>query len=139
MYERLTNKKEIPTTEEFLTYIGITKELYEIIDGFLINEINSTKAIKFDAHSRCWKISYHVNKEYACDIIAENGAFTIVTRLSEDSINQIYKGVSLYAKECIDNSPFRHSGWIEYRISNIEHIESAKMILRVRTSRKQKG
>lgn len=139
VYERLTNKNEIPTIEEFSAYIGKAKELFEIIDDFLINKINSEKMIKFDAHSRCWKMTYHIKKEYVCDIVAENDAFTVVTRLSDKSVNEIINDVSPYAKECIGNSPYRHRGWIEYRVLHSEHIENAKMMFRVRTSRKQKS
>lgn len=137
MYERLPNKKEIPTLEEILKYIGKEKGLFENVDAFLIGEINSEKAIKFDTHSRCWKMSYHVKRKYICDIIVEKDAFTIVTRLSEEDIKKVYDDISLYAKECIDNSPFRHGGWIEYRVLAFEHLENAKIILRVRANYKQ--
>lgn len=52
MYERLLNKNEMPTMEEFLTYIRKGNELFDNIDAFLINEIKSVMMIKFDAHSR---------------------------------------------------------------------------------------
>lgn len=67
--------------------------------------------IKFDAHSRCWKVNYYRKRNYVCDIIAEKDDFTIVTRLSDESINEMYDDMSQYAKECIDNSPFRHRGY----------------------------
>ena len=35
MYERLLNKNEMPTMEEFLSHIGKEKNLFEIIDVFL--------------------------------------------------------------------------------------------------------
>ena len=44
-----------------------------------------------------------------------------------------------YTKECIDNSPFRHRGWIEYRILSLEHLKDIEKILWVRTSGKQKS
>jgi len=93
MYERLLNKNEMPTIEEFLAYIGKGKELFDSIDAFLIYEINSVKMIKFDAHSRCWKMSYHIKRKYICDIITEKDAFTIVTRLSGESIRNVYDGL----------------------------------------------
>lgn len=137
MYERLINKNEMPTIEEFLVHIGKGKELFGSIDAFLINEINSSKMIKFDAHSRCWKMSYHIKRKYICDIITEKDAFTIVTRLSEESIRNVYDGLLPYAKECIDNSPFRHRGWIEYRVLSALHLEDIKTMLQIRANDKQ--
>lgn len=134
MYERLINKNEMPTIDELLVYIGKAKELFDSIDAFLINEINSSKMIKFDAHSRCWKMSYHIKRKYICDIITEKDAFTIVTRLSEESIRNVYDGLLSYAKECIDNSPFRHRGWIEYRVLSALHLEDIKTMLQIRAN-----
>lgn len=136
MYERLINKNEMPTIEEFLVYIGKGKELFDSIDAFLINEINSVKLIKFDAHSRCWKMSYHIKRKYICDIITEKDAFTIVTRLAEESIRNVYDGLLPYAKECIDNSPYRHRGWIEYRVLSDLHLEDIKTMLQIRANDK---
>lgn len=137
MYERLLDKNVKPTMEEFVAHIGIGKELFENIDAFLINELNLEKEIKFDAHSRCWKINFRVKRKYICDIIAEKDAFTIVTRLSEENIEKVYDDISLYANKCIDNSPFRHRGWIEYRVLCFEHLEDAKTILKNRAKCKQ--
>ena len=134
MYERLLNKIEMPTIEEFLAFIGRGKELFDSIDAFLLNEINSVKMIKFDAHSGCWKISYYIKRKYICDIIAEKNAFTIVTRLSEESIRNVYDGLLPYAKECIDNSPYRHRGWIEYRVLSDSHLEDIKTMLQIRAN-----
>ncbi|WP_029505001.1 DUF3788 family protein [Lachnoclostridium phytofermentans] len=137
MYERLSNKNEKPTMEEFLAYIGEGKELFDNVDAFLLNDINSVKMIKFDAHSRCWKISYHVKSKYICDIITEKDTFTIVTRLSDESIRNVYDGLLPYAKECIDNSPYRHKGWIEYRVLSAIHLDDIKTMLQIRANYKQ--
>ena len=134
MYERLLNKNEMPTMEEFLAFIGKRKELFDSIEAFLINEIKSVNMIKFDAHSRCWKISYHIKRKYICDIITEKDAFTIVTRLSEESIRNVYDGLLPYAKECIDNSPYHHIGWIEYRVLSALHLEDIKTMLQIRAN-----
>ena len=134
MSERLLNKNEIPTTEGFLSHIGQAKELYADIDVFLIDDIKAQNMIKFDAHSSCWKMSYHVKRKYICDIIAEKDAFTIVTRLSGEDIEKIYEEVTTYSKKYIDNSPYRHRGWIEHRVLESEHLESAKIILQARAN-----
>lgn len=139
MYARLTAKDSAPTAEEFTSHIGSKKELFACVDGFLVHGFGADTALKFDAHSQCWKINYRAKKEYICDIIAESDAFTFVTRLSEESIQSIYESVSAYAKECIDKSPFRHRGWIEYRVLEAYHLDDIQQLAQIRTSGKQKS
>ena len=134
MYERLLDKNVTPSQEEFLAHIGPCKESFEALRSFLKEEIGAGEALKFDAHSRCWKMAYHIKRKYICDLIAEKDAFTLVTRLSEESIGGMNGILSPYAKDCIESSPYRHGGWIEYRILNTAHIEDAKTMLLCRKS-----
>lgn len=136
MYERLLDKNVKPTIEEFMAHIGIEKELFENIDVFLMNELDSGKILKIGAHDRCWQMSYHRKRKYICDIISEKNSFTVVTRLSEENLKQVYDDVLPYTKDCIDNSPYRHRGWVEYRVLNTEHLKDAKLILQVRVNNK---
>lgn len=63
MYERLKNKNEVPTIEECMDHIGTSKELFETVDTFLLDEIKSIKKIGFSAHDKCWGTGYHVKRE----------------------------------------------------------------------------
>lgn len=134
MYERILNKNIEPTIEQFLTHIGITKSLFTNIDTFLIEELHTDKKLGFSAHDQCWGMGYHIKRKFVCGINAEKDAFTIITRLSEEKINDLYVNVSPYTKDCIDKSPYRHRGWIEYRVLDINHIKDAKLILRIRAN-----
>ncbi|MDF2588522.1 MAG: hypothetical protein K0S41_2363 [Anaerocolumna sp.] len=60
MYDRLKNKNEVPTIEECIEHIGTCKELFEIVNTFLLDEIKSINKIGFSAHDRCWGLGYHV-------------------------------------------------------------------------------
>lgn len=106
MYERLIPKNQMPTLEEYLSHIGKEKDLFDAIDAFLVDDLISVRVLKFDAHSRCWKMNHSANKEYICDIIPEKDAFTIVTRLSEENLKMAYDDVSQYAQKCIDKALF---------------------------------
>jgi hypothetical protein len=77
-------------------------------------------------------MSYHIKRKYICDIFTEEDSFTIVTRLSEESIRSVYDDFLPYIKECIDNSPYRHRGWIGCRILSASHLENIKTVLQVR-------
>ena len=140
MYERLSNKNETPTMGELLTHIGKANEMFEITDNYLTDELKTTeKKIYFDAHDKGWAISYHAKKDYMCNIVMEKDAFLFVTRLSEENLKKAYDELSTHAKECIDSSPYRHRGWIEYRVFEMKNLEEAKILLQIRTSGKQKS
>ena len=139
MYERLSNKKEVPTMEAFVSHTGTATSLFHAMNDYIMNALATETKLYFDAHDKGWGIRYHAKKEYVCDIIAEKDAFLLVTRLSEDNLNNLYERATLYAKACIDSSPYKHRGWIEYRVLDTENIEESKMILQVRTSGKQKS
>jgi len=139
MYERLSNKKEMPVMDEFIAHIETAIPLFHTMNDYIMNVLAAETKLYFDAHDKGWGIRYHAKKEYVCDIIAERDAFLLVTRLSEDNLNKLYEAGTLYMKECIDSSPYRHRGWIEYRVTDAEKIEEAKTMLQIRTSGKQKS
>jgi len=125
---------------ELLAHIGKAKEMFELIDNYLTDELKATeKKIYFDVHDKGWAISYHAKKDYLCNIVMEKNAFIFVTRLSDGNIKKACGDVSAYAKECIDNSPYRHRGWIEYRMLEIKNLKDAKILLQIRVSGKQKS
>ena len=136
MYERLSNKQETPTMEEFISHIGKSDEFFIIIDNYLRDKFATEIKIYFDVHDKGWAISYHSKylskKTYLCNIVAEKDAFLFVTNLKEENLNRFYETATKYAKECIDNSPYRHRGWIEYRVVSAENLEEAKTIFQSR-------
>jgi|LSQX01.2.fsa_nt_gb hypothetical protein len=139
MFERLKDKNIIPTIEESMEHIGLSKGLFDVLDAFLINELNAGKEIKFSAHDRCWSMDYRTPKNAICGLYFEKDAIMAVVRLDNDGIDNVYNNLTPYTKNCIDNSPYRHRGYIEYRVLSSEHIEDIKTILRCRASRNQKS
>ena len=136
MYERLLDKKTSRTPADFIAHIGTAAELFQNLDDFFINELNSEGTLTFDSHSQCWSTVYRRKKKYIGNVLAEKDAFTVVTRIPEDDLLKIYEDVSPYTKDCIDKSPCRHGGWIEYRVFSSVHLEDAKTILHCRASGK---
>ena len=134
MYERLTDKNKEPTMDEFLDNMGICRELFEDIDGFLVNELNLEKTLRFQrADADSWSIKYNRKTKYFCDITSEKDAFTVTMRLSDDQIQRAYKIVNSYAKERLDNyHRTSNGGWVQYRVLNMEHLIDAKKILVIR-------
>ena len=136
MYERLSDKNNMPTMEEFITHIGVCRESFENIDLFLANELNAEKVLRYsnDSNVRGWGVKYNKKSKYFCDIIAEKNAFVVVIRLSDDQIKRIYEEISPYAKECLNNyHRTSNGGWVQYQVLNAEHLVDAKKILEVRS------
>lgn len=132
MHERLTDQNTTPTLEAFVANMGNAKTLFDQLDAFLINDLSTEKQLKLDAHSRCWKISYHRKRKYIGDVLSEKDSFTVVTRLSQESLEKMKDSLLPYTNACIANRPYFHRGWIEYRVLAADHLNDAKVLLRVR-------
>jgi len=129
MSQRMSNKHETPTIEEFISHIGKAAELFLTVDNHLKENFPSEFKMYFDGHDKGWAISYHSKylskKTYLCNIVAEKDSFLFVTNIKLENLNKLYETVTNHAKECIDKSPYRDRGWIEYRVYNIENLEEA--------------
>jgi len=133
MFERLSDKKIIPVNEELLLHMGETRKFFEIIDEYLKNDLNAEEKVYFDVHDKGWAVGFRSKKDkYICNIVAEKDAFLFVTGLSAEKLEEFYENCTEYAKKCIENSPYRHSGWIEYRVIDEKSLDEAKVILQNR-------
>ena len=140
----LSDKNEIPALSDLLTHMETAAAAFETIDTYLTTELNaSEKKIYFDVHDKGWAISYHKQKLskkiYICNIVVKKDFFIFVTRLSEENIQKAYQDISTNAKEQINASPYRHRGWIEYRVTAAENPDDVKTFLQLRLSGNQKS
>jgi hypothetical protein len=143
MYERLNDNAIKPNLQEAMEFIGSSKELFENIDNFLVNELNADKEIEFSGHDKCWGMGYHVKEKPICGIYFEKDAVFVVVgfSLAKDNIKgfeNMYNSLSPYAKMCVDNSPWRHVGFVEYRVLTTEHLDDLIIMLNCRANQKQK-
>ena len=143
MYERLNDINTKPNYEEALRFINSSKDLFESIDNFLVDELNAGKEIGFSAHDKCWGIDYQVNEKLLCGIYFEKDSVFVVVKfsLAKDNIKgfeNMYNSLSPYAKMCVDSSPWRHVGFVEYRVLTAEHIDDLITMLKCRANEKQK-
>ena len=143
MYERLNDINTKPKCEEALRFIGASKHLFESIDNVLVNELHAKKEISFSAHDKCWGIDYKANKKLSCEIGFEKDSVFIVAKLglakgNIKNFENMYDSLSPYAKICVDSSPWRHVGFVEYRVLTAEHIDDLIIMLNCRVNEKQK-
>ena len=143
MFERLTDINIKPNYGQAIELIGTKKGLFEDIEKFIIDELNAEKEIGFSSHDKCWGIDYQVNKKLICGIYFEKDSVFVVIKfsLAKDNIKDfenMYNSLSPYAKMCVDSSPWRHVGFVEYRVLAPEHIDDLIIMLKCRANERQK-
>ena len=139
MYEKLSDKKCMPTMEEFISHIGTCKDLFENMSSFVTNELNAEMSLRFssDKSVRGWGLGFKSKSNYFGEIVAEKNALLIVMRLTDEQMKKAYEVVLPYAQECLNNCGRTHNGgWVQYRVSNIEELDDVKKILIIRNKTK---
>ena len=72
-------------------------------------------------------------KKLICNIFAENGAFTVMMRLTNAQYETIYDEMNKYTQEVIDKKyPCGNGGWIQYRVICQENYEDIRKLLEVK-------
>ena len=134
MYERMLDKQQEPTYEEFIEYCGKCKNLFEKVDVFLMEELKIEKLMRFPyGNSYGWGMKYFIKNKHVCDIFDEKDAFTIMLRLTDTKFEKIYNEVAPYTRECIDNKYRCGSwGWIHYRVLTEQNLEDVKKMLQIK-------
>lgn len=131
MYERLLNKQEKPTMEEMEKYCGECETLFSSFNEWLTSTFNTESKQVFPyGNSYGWGIGHYKNKKLMCNIFVEQGAFTVMMRLTNKQYDAVYERVSKYTQEYIDNKyPCGDGGWIQYRVTNKEQLEDIQVLL----------
>lgn len=137
LFIRLSDKDRIPTMEELIAHMGNCRDLFEVLDNFLIDDLHAERVIRYskDSQARGWGIKYSIKAKYLGDIIAEKDAFTLMMRLSDNQIAKAHENAAPYTKDCLDHyHRTSNGGWIQYRIFNPEHLADAQRILAIRNN-----
>lgn len=134
MYERMLNKQKQPTFDEFTAHCGDCKALFEKTDVFLTGQLKAEKEMRFPYGNHYgWGMKYFIKARHICDIFAENGAFTVMLRLTDAQFNKIYDDALPKTKELIDHKyPCGSGGWIHYRVLDEQQLEDVCKMLRIK-------
>lgn len=134
MYERMLNKQELPSLEAMIMYCGENAQLFTSFLQFLQEMYQTTQEIRFPYGKYYgWSVSQRKGKKLMCDVFAEEGAFTVMLRLTNKQYDDVYKKVCSYTQEYIDNKyPCSDGGWIHYRVLCDEHLEDVKTLVSVK-------
>jgi len=139
MYERLLNKKNIPTDEDIKKHLGgesferlgemekVLRERYEIV-----------RELKFPfGNSYGWGYKYSHKFAHLCYAFFEKGAFTVMIQIGDAKVKDLesilplllLKTRELWEKRypCGENG-----GWIHYRVLNDEEMHDVIKLINVR-------
>ena len=131
MYERMLNKQEIPTREEMTAYCGENAKRFTMLNEWLVSNFGTVQTVVFPYGNHYgWGIAHKKKNKMFCNVFAENGAFTVMMRMTNKQYEAIYDQLTKYTQEFIDNKySCGEGGWIHYRVICEEHFEDAKTLL----------
>jgi hypothetical protein len=137
MYERMLDKKTVPSFEDMISYCGETGALWVELDSYFKDELNAEDSIRFPYGNKYgWSKKYSCKNKHICDVFAEKGAFMILIRISNDAIEPIYKSLSNYAKTVWDNKyPCGSGGWLNYRVTCKEQLQDLIKIIELKVKK----
>lgn len=136
MYDRMRNKKIMPTIEEMTEYCGENAELFSAINTWLSDTFQTEQKVVFPyGNNYGWGVAHRKKNKLICNVFPEENAFTVMTRLLDKQYESVYEQLQGYTKECIDNKyPCNDGGWIHYRVTCKEHFHDIQKLLSVKCS-----
>lgn len=134
MYERMLDKQTMPTIEEMTRFCGERAEMFSLLNEWLTSTFLTEKKVVFPYGKRYgWGIAHRKKNKLICNIFAEDNAFTVMIRLSDQQFQTVYDQLQKYTRKYIDNSyPCGDGGWIHYRVTCGEHFDDIKTLLTVK-------
>lgn len=140
MYERMLDKQVTPSFDEMIFYCGEAGKLWMELDEYLKDKLEMESCIRFPYGDKYgWSVKYSLKSKHICDVFAENGAFMVLIRISNDEIKLIYNTLSDYSKAVLDNKyPCESGGWVNYHITSNKPLQDLMKIIETKANKKDK-
>ena len=91
MYERMLNRQAVPTVEEMTAYCSENAERFSMINDWLTTMFHTDQKVVFPYGNKYgWGIGHYKKKKLICNIFAEDGAFTVMMRLTDAQYAAVY-------------------------------------------------
>lgn len=134
MYERMLDKQKEPTIEEMTVFCGMNAELFSSLNEWLKDTLRTEQKVVFPYGNHYgWGIAHRKKSRLICNVFAEDNAFSVMMRLSDEQCKSVYGQLQQYAQECIDEKyPCGDGGWIHYRITCKECMDDIQKLLSVK-------
>ena len=134
MYDRMLDRQNRPTFDDMTAYCGKGMELFVRINEWLSNACMTPEDIEEHLLEIFgWAVTHRKKKKLVCNVFAENDAFTVMLRLSNEQFHLVYDQVEKETQECIDNKyPCGNGGWIHYRVTSEAHFCDIQKMLEMK-------
>lgn len=138
MYERMLNKEVTLSFDEMISYCGEAGKLWMELDGYLKDKLEMEGCIRFSYVDKYgWSVKYSLKDNHICDVFAENGAFMVLIRISNDEIELIYNTLSDYSKSMLGNKyPYGSGGWVNYHVTSNKPLKDLIKIIETKANKK---
>lgn len=132
----MLDKQKEPSFDEMISYCGEVGKLWLELDGYLKDKLQMKGCIRFPYGNKYgWSVKYSIKSKHVCDVFAENGAFMVLIRMSNASMEPIYSTLSDYAKVVWDNKyPCGSGGWLNYRVTGNEQFQDILKIIETKVN-----
>ena len=134
MYERMLNKQEEPTIAQMTAYCKDCAELFTRLNEWLSDTFGTAQSVTFPYGNQYgWGIAHRKDKKLICHVFAEENAFTVMMRLSNEQFDSVYRQLRRETKEQIDHKyPCGNGGWLHYRVTCREQFDDIQTLLTVK-------
>ena len=134
MYDRMLDKRNRPAYDDMAAYCGKSMEMFIRINEWLSNVCDTTQEISFPyGNNYGWAVAHRKKKRLVCNVFAEDGAFTVMIRLSNEQFRLVYDQMKKETQERIDNKyPCGDGGWLHYRVTSESHFCDIKKMLEMK-------
>lgn len=131
MYERMLNKNETPSIQQMTAYCDATAAMFTELNEWLTAEYGTVQTVVFPyGSSYGWGISHKRKGKLVCNVFPEEGAFSVMLRMSDAKFASVYDSLGEYAKNHIENKyPCHDGGWIHYRVMDKTQFGDIKALL----------
>ena len=135
-YERLLDKKCIPTDQDILETIGDKSDLWLSIHEFIENNYDFDKELAFFSKNYGWTVRYRKSKKTLVSCFPEEGAFSallVLGRAEADKVNQIREELNEEFLSVFDNTEqLRDGRWMWLRILTRQDLDSLIKVIQIK-------
>ena len=130
----MLSKQIMPTPAEMACRCGDTAALFTGLNSWISTSFMTEEKIKFPYGNHYgWCIAHYIRTKLICNVFPEEGAFTVMLRLSDARFRTVGPQLSQYARALIDHRyPCGDGGWIHFRVTCHQHLEDIQKLLTIK-------
>lgn len=139
MYERMLNKKVIPTEDKIKEHMGEENYLRLMeLEGILNNQYDLNKELKFPfGNNYGWGFKYSHKASHLCYAFFEKETFTIMLQIGDALVpkfEKIYDSLSEYTQELWSKRyPCgKNGGWIHYQVKSSSDLSDILKLINIK-------